>query len=104
MDVISACAYGINIDSIDNPSHPIVINAKKILNVNASISILLSVLFPPFAKYLKLEPFDIKAANYFDTLTKRLVEERKKLAENQEKSKIFRKCLKKFSVISFSLS
>jgi hypothetical protein len=29
MDVISACAYGIDIDSINNPDHPIVSNAKN---------------------------------------------------------------------------
>ncbi len=83
MDVISACAYGIDIDSINNPEHPIVLNAKKILNVDASISVLLSVFAPQFAKFLNLEPFDINAANYFDSLTKKLVEERKKLANSE---------------------
>jgi cytochrome P450 family 3 subfamily A len=83
MDVISACAYGIDIDSINNPDHPIVSNAKKILNVDASISVLLSVLVPPLARFLNLEPFDINAANYFDYLTNKLVEERKKLADSE---------------------
>jgi cytochrome P450 family 3 subfamily A len=83
MDVISACAYGIDIDSINNPDHPIVLNAKKILNIDANISVLLSVLIPSIAKFLKLEPFDINAANYFDSLTNKLVEERKKSVDSE---------------------
>ncbi|CAG2180845.1 unnamed protein product, partial [Oppiella nova] len=77
MDVISACAYGINTESIKNTSHPIVTNAKKILGVDAGISLLLSVLAPGLAKLLRLEPFDINAANYFDELTNQIVKERK---------------------------
>ena len=77
MDVISACAYGINTESIKNPSHPIVTNAKKILGVDAGISLLLSALAPGLAKRLKLEPFDINAVNYFDELTNQILKERK---------------------------
>jgi len=87
MDVISACAYGINIDSIDNPNHPIVVNAKKILNVDADLTMFISVFAPPLAEFLKLETFDLKAVNYFDALTNKIAEERKKLAQNKNNSK-----------------
>ncbi len=84
MDVISACAYGINTDSVKDPNHPIVVNVKKILNVDVSISLFLSVSAPPIARFLKLEPFDIKATNYFDALTNKIIEERKKFNQTQE--------------------
>jgi hypothetical protein len=86
MDVISACAYGINTDSIKDPNHPIVVNAKKILNVDANISLFLSAFAAPIARFLKLEPFDITATNYFDALTNKIIEERKKFNETQENS------------------
>ncbi|CAG2167622.1 unnamed protein product [Oppiella nova] len=77
MDVISACAYGINTDSIDNPNHPIVTNAMKILNTDAGVGFMLSVMVPKIAKYLGAEPFDIKAVQYFDELTNQILNERK---------------------------
>ena len=79
MDVIAACAYGINIDSINNPDHPIVTNAKKILGIDANLNIILSVMAPSLARFFKLESFDINATNYFDKLTNDIVNERKKL-------------------------
>ncbi len=78
MDVISACAYGINTDSVNNPNHPIVVNAKRILGVDANIGIILSVLAPPIAKFFNCEPFDKDSVNYFDVLTNKIVDERKR--------------------------
>ena len=77
MDVLTACAYGIELDSINNPNHPVVTNVKKILGVDANISQLLSVLAPPIAKALKLEFLDLEATDYFDSLTELLIKERK---------------------------
>ncbi|CAG2110542.1 unnamed protein product, partial [Medioppia subpectinata] len=77
MDVISACAYGIDVKSIDNPNHPVVTNASKILNADAGISAALSLLAPGIARFFELEPFDIKATGYFDQLTKKILSERK---------------------------
>ena len=78
MDVIASCAYGIDVDSINNPDHRIVINAKKILNVDTSISMVISFMLPTLAKYLGLEPFDIQALKYFDDLTSKIIKERSK--------------------------
>ena len=78
MDVIASCAYGIKVDSINDPDHPIVINAKKILNTDMPISMILCLMAPKLAKLLKLEPFDIKALRYFDDLTTKIIEERTK--------------------------
>ncbi|CAG2108825.1 unnamed protein product [Medioppia subpectinata] len=77
MDVISACAYGINVESIDNPNHPIVTNAMKILNTDAGVGIMLSVMIPQLGRLLRAEPFDIKAVKYFDDLTNQILSERK---------------------------
>ena len=81
MDVISACAYGINVESINNANHPIVVNAKKILSVDSSVGYIVSVLFPPIARFLRLEPFDTNALKFFDSLTERIVNERKESAK-----------------------
>ncbi|CAG2109785.1 unnamed protein product, partial [Medioppia subpectinata] len=81
MDVISACAYGINVESINNPNHPIVVNAKKILSVDSSFSYALSILAPPIARMFSVEPFNITAIKYFAKLTEKIVEERKSAAK-----------------------
>ncbi|CAG2113708.1 unnamed protein product, partial [Medioppia subpectinata] len=77
MDVICACGYGIQADTINNPDHPIVTNAKRVLGFNGGLSIVLSALTPGLARLLRLEPFDIKAVKYFDGLTKQILNERK---------------------------
>ena len=82
MDVISACAYGIKIDSINNPEHPVVLNAKKIFGIDASISTILSITAPNIARFFKLEFLDPKAIKYFDDLTNQIVNERKKLIKH----------------------
>ena len=79
MDVISACAYGIDIDSVNNPEHPVVVNAKKMFGLNANLSIILSIIAPGIAKLLRLNFFDTGATDYFDRLTNQIVTERKKL-------------------------
>ena len=93
MDVIASCAYGIDVDSINQPDHPIVINAKKILNVDASLSLLICLMFPTLSKYLRLEPFNIQALQYFDDLTSKIIEERTK-----QSTRMFLDNLKKFSL------
>ena len=79
MDVISACAYGIDTDSVNNPEHPVVVNAKKIFGRDTNLSIILSVLAPGLARKLGLNFFDPDATKYFDRLTNQIVAERKKL-------------------------
>ena len=78
MDVIASCGYGINIDSVSQPDHPVVVNAKKILNVDANLSYLVSYIFPTIGRLLGLEPFDAKAVKYFDDLTMQIVDKRMK--------------------------
>ena len=87
MDVIASCGYGIELDSVREPNHPVVVNAKKILNVDISFSFLACIFFPTLAKMLNLEAFDKNAVNYFDDLTYKIIE--KRLANSGAKRKCF---------------
>ena len=58
MDVISSCAYGIKIDSINNPDHPIVQNAQKIFSLDVNLAMIIAVLFPRIAKWLDINFVD----------------------------------------------
>ncbi|CAG2118805.1 unnamed protein product, partial [Medioppia subpectinata] len=84
MDVISACAYGINVESINNPNHPIVVNARRMLSVDSSLSNILSILVPPIARFLRLDPMDRQAIDYFDKLTNQIVTERKQCPKDKK--------------------
>ncbi|CAG2180251.1 unnamed protein product, partial [Oppiella nova] len=77
MDVISRCGYGIDVESIKNPNHPVVLNARKILSVDLGLAFIVSFLFPGLARLLGVEPFDMSACSYFDDLTKKIIDERK---------------------------
>ncbi|CAG2179632.1 unnamed protein product, partial [Oppiella nova] len=87
MDVISACAYGINISSIDNPNHPMVMNVKRILSTDVSVGLMLSIITPGLARLLRAEPFDRKALQYFDELTEQILTERKKFNKYSKSAK-----------------
>ena len=77
MDVIARCAYGIQLDSVSQPDHPIIGNAKNILNTDMDLKKTICVFFPKIAEFLNFHFFDPKAVNYFDTLTKTIIEKRK---------------------------
>ena len=85
MDVISACAYGINIDSVNNADHPVVKNAKKFFAINANFRMIISFLAPSIAKLFNIDFFDPEAVKFFDELTNKIVSDRKN-TKNPEKS------------------
>ena len=76
MDVIARCAYGIEIDSLSQPDHPIVTNAKKIFGVDATFSYVMCIMFPKIAKFFRLEMTDMKTVQYFDDLTSKIIQKR----------------------------
>lgn len=86
MDVIASCAYGIQINSLKEPNHPIVTHAKQILNVDAKWIRILAILFPKFGKIFNIDPFEIEGINYFDDLTFKIIEKRLN-QDNQRKFK-----------------
>ena len=79
MDVISACAFGIKVDSINDPKHPMVINAKKILTFNFGLRTLIVLLFPKLKNLMNVQLLDKKGIEYFDELTHEILAERKKI-------------------------
>ena len=87
MDVICACAYGIKINSIANPDHPIVVNIEKLLCFDTNFSVLTSILFPRLAKWLRLNFFDIQAINNLDQIINHVkIKRRKNIAEFENDS------------------
>ena len=86
MDVIACCGYGIEIDSVTNANHPIVVNAKKILNVDINLGKMICFLLPRIAQLLDLNAFDKDAILYFDKLTFEIVE--KRLSQKNGKRKL----------------
>jgi len=87
MDVISRCAYGIELDSLNQPDHPVIVNAKKILNTNAGLTQLLCGMFPAIARRLGLAYFDSDSVEFFDKLTLQILD--KRLKEDNYKRKSF---------------
>ncbi|UXI17782.1 corticotropin-releasing factor-binding protein [Sarcoptes scabiei] len=88
MDVISACAYGLKIDSINEPKHPIVNHAKRILSIDVTFSQVFCYVFPQLAKFLGFEAFDINSSKYFDQVTFSIIEKRLKQNPKQYKDLI----------------
>ena len=78
MDVICACAYGIEINSLENTDHPMLLNARKILDPPLTMSILVSAFWPELARVLRCEPFSRHACDYFADLTDKTLAERKR--------------------------
>ncbi len=77
MDVLCSCAFGIDLQSINDPKHPLVENAKKAYSVDLSFSAIVGYIAPQIAKFFKLEGLDREAVEYFKKLTAKIVETRK---------------------------
>ncbi|CAG2109455.1 unnamed protein product, partial [Medioppia subpectinata] len=77
MDNICRCAYGIELNSLENTDHPVLKNIKKLLDPPLTLGLITSAFFPALAKLFGCEPFSIEACNYFADLTKSIIDERK---------------------------
>ena len=75
IDSIAASTFGISVDSMNNPDHPMVINAKNTMSNDANVSRIISVLAPKIARYFRLEFFDKKVLDYFGNLVNQCVKE-----------------------------
>ena len=73
MDCSTYSTFGINVDSINNPDHPLVINGKKAFNTDANFSRIVSVLAPKVARYFRLEFMDKDMLDYFGNLVNETV-------------------------------
>ncbi|CAG2107319.1 unnamed protein product [Medioppia subpectinata] len=77
MDNMGACAFGIELNSLENPDHPVLTNVKKLLDPPLTVAVMISAFFCGLARLLGSEPFDLRAAQYFTDLTKSIIDERK---------------------------
>ena len=77
MDLLTCCCFGVEIDSINQPDHPTVVNAKKVLTVNNSLTSFFLFFTPYYAgKLFGIGVFDKKAVKFFDQLTFDIIEKR----------------------------
>ena len=73
LEVISGWAFGYGIDSINEPKHPIVLNAKKFFSIDFSFSMITSIIAPKLASLLKLNFFDKEAFNFYEKLVNQII-------------------------------
>ncbi|XP_059752927.1 cytochrome P450 3A24-like isoform X1 [Balaenoptera ricei] len=82
MDVITGIAFGVNIDSLNNPQDPFVEYSKKILKFNLLSPLLLSIVFFPFLtpvlEALNITLFPKSSLNFLTKSVKRIKESRLK--------------------------
>ncbi|XP_032315651.1 cytochrome P450 3A12 [Camelus ferus] len=82
MDVITSTAFGVNIDSLNNPQDPFVENSKKLLRFDfLDPFLLLIMLFPfltPIFEVLNIYLFPKSVMNFFTRSIKRIKESRLK--------------------------
>ncbi|XP_072799381.1 cytochrome P450 3A29-like isoform X1 [Vicugna pacos] len=82
MDVITSTAFGVNVDSLNNPQDPFVENSKKLLRFNFLDPFLLTIIFFPFltpvCEALNISLFPRSVVNFFTKSVKRMKENRLK--------------------------
>lgn len=79
IDVITSCAFGIKTDALKDTKHPIVVNGKKLFDVDISLSLLIGFIAPQISKLLRLEGLDRNALQYFDKLTNQIKNKRREV-------------------------
>lgn len=84
MNVIASCAYGINVDSLSLPDHPIVKQVKRILSTDASLEQIICFSAPNLAKFLNLNPFDKQSCQYLDNLTFEIIKKRQEAKQTSK--------------------
>lgn len=75
-DVISSCAFGIRINSLQNANSDIVKNAKRILNEHLRLGTLVAFLFPYLANVFNIYVFDENALQFLKKLIVRVIGEK----------------------------
>ncbi|KAM6942043.1 cytochrome P450 3A30-like [Lycodopsis pacificus] len=78
MDVMTSCAFSVDVDSINNPSSPLIIHASKLFRVSISV-IILQGFFPvllPLLELLGVSLFSKTSTAFFKTLLEKIRAER----------------------------
>lgn len=82
MDVITSTAFGVNVDSLNNPQDPFVENSRKLLKFSFFSPFFLSIIFFPFLtpilEVLNITLFPKSVVNFFTRSIKRMKESRLK--------------------------
>uniref|UniRef100_A0A8D1F3E5 unspecific monooxygenase n=1 Tax=Sus scrofa TaxID=9823 RepID=A0A8D1F3E5_PIG len=82
MDVITSTAFGVNVDSLNNPQDPFVENSRKLLKFSFFSPFFLSIIFFPFLtpilEVLNVTLFPKSVVNFFMRSIKRMKESRLK--------------------------
>lgn len=76
LDAIASTAFGMKLDSFNDPSHPIVSNAHKFFS-RKPVTRFLFEIYLTFAKIKKMRPSDFESLNYFSKLTEKITREKR---------------------------
>ena len=85
LDVVCSSAFGIEVNSQQNPEDPFVINVKKVFSfsIGSNPFFILNLLFPESRHILKyFNVFDTKADKYMQEAVRKVIEERKLVASS----------------------
>lgn len=81
MDTIIQAAFGIEIDAVTEPNHPIIVNASKVtqgsLNLRALISAVILFAAPERLKFLATWVADNSVVNFFNDLSSKIIEQKR---------------------------
>ncbi|RWS00340.1 cytochrome P450 monooxygenase-like protein [Dinothrombium tinctorium] len=94
LDIISSCAFGVKIDSLQDPNNSIVDNSNKLFANNISWLSLFAFMSPslaPVGSALGISIFDVKALKYFQFLIYELIQKRVQLLSSSSQSTSSRK-------------
>jgi cytochrome P450 family 3 subfamily A len=84
MEVVIQVAFGTKVNALIDENNPIILNARKIFNINVSPKIFIAFLAPKLARLLKITIFDMNVTEFFKEFTLQIINERRK-SKNKEK-------------------
>ncbi|XP_013391527.1 cytochrome P450 3A24 [Lingula anatina] len=93
MDVICATAFGVEVDSLNNPNHPFVVNADRFNNINLGNPLVLMLflcprfmkMFEPILPYVPGVKSYVGPIKYFSKTTENLLQDRRLTNDGQYK-------------------
>lgn len=76
LDVVAATAFGIQLDSFNEPDDPIVLNAKKFFSRKPATRLFFDI-YLTFSWIKSLRPSDFESLNFFSKLTEKITREKR---------------------------
>ncbi|XP_067135813.1 cytochrome P450 3A9-like [Centruroides vittatus] len=84
IDVVARCAFGMNLDSCNDPNNPFVKAADQILNSSAW-RFLIAIMLPRFARLIRLSVFDPSMSLFFKNAIIQVINNRKQSKDSKSK-------------------